>query len=45
MPKQVRLKIVVILWAIYRAGDGGGHVLTHILPNKQEGVPAGALLS
>ena len=45
MPKQVRVKIVVILWAIYIAGDWGRHVLTHILPNKQEGFPAGVLLS
>ena len=45
MPKQVRVKIVVILWAIYIAGDWGRHILTQILQNKQEGFPAGVLLS
>ena len=45
MPKQVRVKIVVILWAFYIAGDWGRHILTQILQNKQEGFPAGVLLS
>ena len=43
MPKQVRVKIVVILWAIYI--NWGRHILTQILQNKQEGFPAGVLLS
>ena len=43
MPKQVRVKIVVILWAIYIYW--GRHILSQILQNKQEGFPAGVLLS
>ena len=39
------MKIVVILWAIYIAGDWDQHIFTQILQNKEEGFPAGVLLS